>query len=222
MDKINYKKVKLNELFDSKRGNNKYTRKYCNANKGEYEVYTGTTIGSFGFIDTYEYNERALTYITDGKNTVDNRNWFMAENNIKKAIGLFQNHGTSEKAVNAQKRLIEIQKDKLTHMPMHEFKYDISDFYKQFIAEYEDHNIHELIWDVIFAFGFQSKQKIRDDVTKNSSQISSLFPIQLLGSEGQTEFLLPGLKLDDEDNIILHMYYKAREYERIQGDTVGR
>lgn len=68
MDKINYKKVKLNELFDSKRGNNKYTRKYCNANKGEYEVYTGTTIGSFAFIDTYEYNERALTYTTDGEN----------------------------------------------------------------------------------------------------------------------------------------------------------
>lgn len=174
------------------------------------------------YADTLMQGAEKLVKEPDGKNTVDNRNWFMAENNIKKAIGLFQNHGASEKAVNAQKRLIEIQKDKLTHMPMHEFKYDISDFYKQFIAEYEDHNIHELIWDMIFAFEFQSKEKIRDDVTKNSSQISSLFPIQLLGSEGQTEFLLPGLKLDDEDNILLHMYYKAREYERIQGDTVGR
>ncbi len=85
----------------------------------------------------------------------------------------------------------------------------------------KDHSIHELIWDVIFAFGFQNKQQIRDDVTKNSSPILSLLPMQMMGSEGQTEFLLPGLKLDDENNILLHMYHKAREYEIIQGQTVG-
>ena len=157
----------------------------------------------------------------DGESTVNNRNWFMAENDIKKAIELFQNHGASEKAINAQKRLIEIQKDAVAHMPMHEFKYDVSEFYKKFSTEYEDHSIHELIWDVIFAFGFQNKQQIRDDVTKNSSPILSLFPMQMMGSEGQTEFLLPGLKLDDENNILLHMYHKAREYEIIQGQTVG-
>jgi len=158
----------------------------------------------------------------DGEEIAGNRNWFMAENNIKKAIVLFQNHGASEKAINAQKRLIVIQKEAIKHMPMHEFKYDVSEFYKQFCSEYENHDVHELIWDVIFAFGFQNKQKIRDDVTKNSSPISSLFPLQMLGPEGQTEFLLPGLKLDDEDNILLHMYHKAREYEKIQGQTVGR
>ncbi len=158
----------------------------------------------------------------DGEEIAGNRNWFMAENNIKKAIVLFQNHGASEKAINAQKRLIVIQKEAIKHMPMHEFKYDVSEFYKQFCSEYENHDVHELIWDVIFAFGFQNKQKIREDVTKNSSPISSLFPMQMLGPEGQTEFLLPGLKLDDEDNILLHMYHKAREYEKIQGQTVGR
>lgn len=158
----------------------------------------------------------------DGEEIAGNRNWFMAENNIKKAIVLFQNHGASEKAINAQKRLIVIQKEAIKHMPMHEFKYDVSEFYKQFCSEHENHDVHELIWDVIFAFGFQNKQKIREDVTKNSSPISSLFPMQMLGPEGQTEFLLPGLKLDDEDNILLHMYHKAREYEKIQGQTVGR
>ena len=158
----------------------------------------------------------------EGEEPAGNRNWFMAENNIKKAIVLFQNHGASEKAINAQKRLIVIQKEAIKHMPMHEFKYDVSEFYKQFCSEYENHDVHELIWDVIFAFGFQNKQKIREDVTKNSSPIASLFPMQMLGSEGQTEFLLPGLQLDDEDNILLHMYHKAREYEKIQGQTVGR
>ena len=157
----------------------------------------------------------------NGEGTLDNRNWFMAENDIKKAIGLFQNHGASKKAVNAQKRLVEIQKVAIKHIPMHEFKYDVSEYYKEFCAEYENHNTHELIWDVIFAFGFQNKRKIREDVEKNSSPISSLFPMQMLGSEGQTEFVLPGLQLDDENNILLHMYHKAREYEMIQGQTFG-
>lgn len=173
------------------------------------------------YADVLMQGVEKLVKAPDGESTVDNRNWFMAENDIKKAIGLFQNHGASEKSVNAQKRLIEIQKDAVTHMPMHEFKYDVSEFYKKFSVEYENHNIYELIWDVVFAFGFQNKQQIRDDVTKNSSPLSSLFPMQMLGSEGQTEFFLPGLKLDDENNILLHMYHKAREYEMIQGQTVG-
>lgn len=34
--------------------------------KGQYEVYTGTTIGKFASIDTYDYSEPNLTYTTDG------------------------------------------------------------------------------------------------------------------------------------------------------------
>ena len=173
------------------------------------------------YADALMQEAEKLVKAQNGEGTVDNRNWFMSENDIKKAIGLFQNHGAPEKAVNAQKRLVEIQKTAIKHIPMHEFKYDVSELYKKFCAEYENHSIHELIWDAIFAFGFQNKQQIHEDVIKNSSPISSLFPVQILGSEGQTEFLLPGLQLDDENNILLHMYYKAREYEMIQGQTVG-
>ena len=173
------------------------------------------------YADVLMQGAEKLVKAQNGKGTADNRNWFMAENDIKKAIGIFQNHGAPEKAVNAQKRLVEIQKVVIKHIQMHEFKYDVSEYYREFCAEYENHNIHELIWDVIFAFGFQNKQKIREDVTKNSSPISSLFPMQMLGSEGQTEFVLPGLQLDDENNILLHMYHKAKEYEMIQGQTVG-
>lgn len=68
MVEVRYKEVLLEEIFSSKRGNSKYTKKYCNANKGEYEVYTGTTIGSFGFINTYDYNGNLLTFTTDGEN----------------------------------------------------------------------------------------------------------------------------------------------------------
>lgn len=173
------------------------------------------------YADTLMQGAEELIKSPDGAGAVDNQNWFMAEDYIKKAINLFQKNSASEKAVNAQKRLVEIQKATIKHLQMHEFKYDVSEFYKKFCAEYENHNIHELIWDVIFQFRFQNKQQIRENITKNSSLISSFFPIQMLGSEGQTEFLLPGLQLDDEKNILLHMYHTARENERIQGQTFG-
>lgn len=65
MSKIKYFSMK--ELFKSKRGNGKYTKEYCNKNKGEYEVYTGTTIGCFAKIKTYDYEGINLTYTTDGE-----------------------------------------------------------------------------------------------------------------------------------------------------------
>ena len=33
--------------------------------------------------------------------------------------------------------------------------------------------------------------------------------------------MIPGLKLDDENNILLHMYHRAKENELIQGQTFG-
>ena len=50
----------LEKLFSFKRGNSVYTKKYCHLHRGKYEVYTGTTIGTFASIDTYEYTEPHL------------------------------------------------------------------------------------------------------------------------------------------------------------------
>ena len=66
MSDVKYLKVPLKELFKSKRGNSKYTKKYCNENLGDYEVYTGTNYGSFSKINTFEFNTEQLTYTTDG------------------------------------------------------------------------------------------------------------------------------------------------------------
>ena len=68
MSEVNYVEKSLGERFNSERGNSKYTKKYCNSHKGKYEVFTGTTIGSFGFINTYDYDENLLSYTTDGEN----------------------------------------------------------------------------------------------------------------------------------------------------------
>lgn len=59
--------IPLETLFTNKRGNSKFTKKYCHLNRGEYEVYTGTTIGSFAKINSYEYDKPNLTYTTDGE-----------------------------------------------------------------------------------------------------------------------------------------------------------
>ena len=167
---------------------------------------------------------RNVESLINGSNeaeSTEDRKWFMIENDIKKAIELFQNHGDSKKANKAQKLLIEVQRVAVKHMQLHKAEYDVSAFYKEFESKYKNHSVQELIWDVVFAFGFQNKQKIREEVINNEFPIASLFPMQRIGSEGQTDFCLPSLDLDDEDNILLHMYSKAREYEEMQGQTFG-
>ena len=67
MVKVRSKRVTLSELFTNKRGNSRYTKAYVNRNTGDFEVYTGSTKTSFGFIDTYEYETPHLTYTTDGE-----------------------------------------------------------------------------------------------------------------------------------------------------------
>lgn len=67
MVEVRSKRVTLSELFTNKRGNSRYTKAYVNKNTGDFEVYTGSTKTSFGFIDTYEYETPHLTYTTDGE-----------------------------------------------------------------------------------------------------------------------------------------------------------
>lgn len=67
MHDVKYKEVLLSELFTCKSGNNKYTKKYCNNNYGEYEVFTGSTLTKFASINTYDYDEPNLTFTTDGE-----------------------------------------------------------------------------------------------------------------------------------------------------------
>lgn len=56
----------LEKFFENKRGKSTYTKAYCHKNQGKYEVYTGTTKGKFGSIDTFDYEIPTLTYTTDG------------------------------------------------------------------------------------------------------------------------------------------------------------
>lgn len=59
--------VKIDDLFSAENGNSKYTKAYCNAHKGDYVVYTGTTIGVFGKVNHADYTVPNLTFTTDGE-----------------------------------------------------------------------------------------------------------------------------------------------------------
>ena len=61
------KEVSLNKIFDYKNGDSKLTKTYCNKHKGNYEVFSGTTKGSFAFIDTFSYEGDNLSFTTDGE-----------------------------------------------------------------------------------------------------------------------------------------------------------
>jgi restriction endonuclease S subunit len=62
------KSVPVTTLFDPKKGNAKYTKKYIHDHKGEYSVYSSqtTNAGEIGKIDTYDYEEECFTWTTDG------------------------------------------------------------------------------------------------------------------------------------------------------------
>lgn len=57
----------IHELFEPENGNSKYTKTYCREHSGDYIVYTGTTIGIFGKVDSADYSTPNLTFTTDGE-----------------------------------------------------------------------------------------------------------------------------------------------------------
>ncbi len=58
----------IDELFSPLNGDSKYTKSYCQEHKGEYIVYTGTTLGIFGKVDKADFSTPTLTFTTDGEN----------------------------------------------------------------------------------------------------------------------------------------------------------
>ncbi len=65
---FNYKEVKINDIFSIKKGLSKYTNKHIQDNNGKYPLYSSATInyGIIGYIDSYDYNLKCITWTTDG------------------------------------------------------------------------------------------------------------------------------------------------------------
>lgn len=63
---VNLKPFKLKDLFDIERGISKYTKKYGNANKGNYPVYSASNREALTHINTFDYDGEYLTWATNG------------------------------------------------------------------------------------------------------------------------------------------------------------
>lgn len=67
-DKYKTKAILITDIFDPKKGNAKYTKKYMHDHNGRYPVYSSQTsnLGQIGSINTYDYEEECFTWTTDG------------------------------------------------------------------------------------------------------------------------------------------------------------
>lgn len=63
---VNLQPFKLKDLFDIERGVSKYTKKYGNANKGDYPVYSASNREALTHINTFDYDGEYLTWATNG------------------------------------------------------------------------------------------------------------------------------------------------------------
>lgn len=63
-----YEEVLLTKIFEPVKGKDKYTREYVRNNPGDYPLYSSQTTnnGEFGYINTYDFDEKCLTWTTDG------------------------------------------------------------------------------------------------------------------------------------------------------------
>jgi type I restriction enzyme M protein len=62
------KSVKINDIFDVKKGKSKYTNTYIQKNKGNFDLYSSQTTnkGVIGKINSFDFDKQCLTWTTDG------------------------------------------------------------------------------------------------------------------------------------------------------------
>ncbi|MEZ4912338.1 MAG: restriction endonuclease subunit S, partial [Saprospiraceae bacterium] len=64
--KINYKTLKVKDLFTIERGKGLYIKRYIDVNKGDFPVYSGNTFGAFSFINSFDYDVPCISWAIDG------------------------------------------------------------------------------------------------------------------------------------------------------------
>lgn len=81
-NEIKFIEIPLNDIFIIDKGFAKYTKKYGNANKGEYPVFSASNNAPLTYINTYDYDGEYLTWSTNG-----------FAGYIKKIVGKFSING---------------------------------------------------------------------------------------------------------------------------------
>ncbi len=61
-----YAEIAIGELFTARSGKPKYIRDYMEEHKGDFPVYSASLAQPFGYVDTFEYDGRYLTWVMNG------------------------------------------------------------------------------------------------------------------------------------------------------------
>ncbi len=63
---LEFKEVLIGDIFSTQKGLSKFTKTYGQSHKGEYPVYSGSSIAPIIFVDTYDYDGKYLSWVVDG------------------------------------------------------------------------------------------------------------------------------------------------------------
>lgn len=66
MFKVDFKEVKIIDIFDFKRGNSNYTKEYCKNKKGDYPLYSANNNEPHEYVDFYDFDGKYLTISVNG------------------------------------------------------------------------------------------------------------------------------------------------------------
>lgn len=171
------------------------------------------------YIKYAEYLIKKADPNDDNKKT--QRDWFIAEENVKEAIKLFQNHGKADRAKESQNLLIKIQSYVIKSLGSYKYSIDVSEIVNKLKKNTIGHTTCDLIIDLIQNVGFLNKSEIRSQVLQQDNSILNLVNIELLDSKGRIIRKPSALDPDNEESVLEHMFFVARQNEMFIGNVVA-
>lgn len=147
-----------------------------------------------------------------------------AINYYQKGIRLYRNNGEPQKAENAHKRLVELQREIPKLMVPISIEVDINRNIEIIKANMDGLTFEESIIRLTQMLVFEKKEDIRKSVIKefNENPLSHLFGRSLINAQGQTVLTLPPLDIHnpekDSNLLMLYMHQNALGKQKILGD----
>lgn len=143
----------------------------------------------------------------------------------RKGIKLYRNNGEPQKAENAHRRLVEIQKNITGNMEVFSTKWDITGVVQCIRTNMEGLTFEESIVRLTQICSFDSQEKIKKRVVEECRKypIPHICEEKTINKQGQTILVLPPLNIhnveEDLELLELHMHRNALEKQNFVGDV---
>ena len=143
----------------------------------------------------------------------------------RKGIKLYRNNGEPQKAENAHRRLVEIQKNIPDNMAVFSTKWDITGVVQCIRANMDGLTFEESIVRLTQICSFDSQEKIKRRVIEEYRKypLPHIWEEKTINKQGQTISVLPPLNIrnveEDLELLELHMHRNALEKQSFVGDV---